>query len=70
MRDVMVRNPATVSDNDTLLECLRRGRELKVAPFPVMHAQHVCGIITANEIIQRATHCSGQWQDHALTSSL
>ena len=31
VRDVMVRNPATVSDDDSMQECLRRGRELKVA---------------------------------------
>lgn len=69
VRDVMVRNPATVSDDDSMVECLRRGRELKVAQFPVMHGQQVVGIITANEIFQLAAHCLSKWQDNALTPS-
>lgn len=63
VRDVMVRNPATVSDEDSMQECLRRGRELKVAQFPVMHGQQVVGIITANEVFQLAAHCLSKWAD-------
>lgn len=63
VRDVMVRNPATVSDDDSMQECLRRGRELKVAQFPVMHGQQVVGIITANEVFQLAAHCLSRWAD-------
>ncbi len=63
VRDVMVRNPATVSDDDSMQECLRRGRELKVAQFPVMHGQQVVGIITANEVFQLAAHCLSRWTD-------
>jgi acetoin utilization protein AcuB len=70
VRDVMVRNPATVSDDETMVECLRRGRELKVAQFPVMHGKQVVGIISANEIFQLAAHCLSQWQDHALIPSI
>ncbi|MBK6293425.1 MAG: CBS domain-containing protein [Rhodoferax sp.] len=62
VRDVMVRNPATMSDDDSMQECLRRGRELKVAQFPVMHAGQVVGIITANEIFQLAAHCLSRWE--------
>ena len=69
VRDVMVRNPATVSDSDTMSECLRRGRELKVAQFPVLHGQEVVGIITANEIFQLAAHCLSKWDDRTLTPS-
>ena len=69
VRDVMVRNPATVSFDATMEECLRRGRELKVAQFPVMQGSQVVGIITANEIFQLAAHCLSRWQDHALTPS-
>lgn len=61
VRDVMVRKPATVSDDDSMQECLRRGRELKVAQFPVMHGPQVVGIITANEIFQLAAHCLAKW---------
>lgn len=67
VRDVMVRNPATVSDDDSMEECLRRGRELQVAQFPVMHDQQVVGIITANEIFQLAAHCLARWHDQDLT---
>ena len=69
VRDVMVRNPATVSDDDTMQECLNRGRELKVAQFPVMHGQQVVGIITANEIFALAAHCLSRWQDHTPTAT-
>ncbi len=65
VRDVMVRNPATVSVDDTMQDCLRRGRELMVAQFPVMDGQQVVGIITANEIFQLAAHCLSRWQEHA-----
>jgi len=60
----MVRNPATVSDDDSMEECLRRGRELQVAQFPVMHGEQVVGIITANEIFLLAAHCLRKWHDH------
>jgi acetoin utilization protein AcuB len=69
VRDVMVRNPATVSDDDSMQECLRRGRELKVAQFPVMHAGQVVGIITANEIFQLAAHCLSKWHDLELAKT-
>ena len=68
VRDVMVRNPATVSDDDSMEECLRRGRELQVAQFPVMHDQQVVGIITANEIFQLAAHCLARWPDQDVTN--
>lgn len=61
VRDVMVRNPATISDEDSMEECLRLGRELQVAQFPVLHGEQVVGIITANEIFQLAAHCLSKW---------
>ena len=69
VRDVMVRNPATVSDDDSMQECLRRGRELKVAQFPVMHGAQVVGIITANEIFQLAAHCLSRWDSVELAKT-
>ena len=66
VRDVMVRNPATVCEEDTMEECLRRGRELGVAQFPVLSGHTLVGIISANEIFQLAAHCLSRWQDHAL----
>ncbi|MBI4985008.1 MAG: CBS domain-containing protein [Rhodocyclales bacterium] len=62
VRDVMVRNPATVAVGDTVEEALRMGRELGVAQFPVMDGGQVVGMISANEIFQLAAHCVGAWE--------
>ena len=62
VRDVMVRNPATVRVDDTMQECLRRGRELRVAQFPVLDGEQVVGIISANEIFALAAHCVDVWE--------
>ena len=59
VRDVMVRNPATVNVDDTMEHCLRKGRELAVAQFPVMDGGRVVGVISANEVFQLAAHCVG-----------
>ncbi|MFO1219488.1 MAG: CBS domain-containing protein [Burkholderiaceae bacterium] len=57
VRDVMVRCPATIQAGDTMQQCLRRGRELGVAQFPVLEGERVVGVISANEIFQIAAHC-------------
>lgn len=62
VRDVMVRNPATVCGDDSMEHCLLRGRELGVAQFPVMEGEQVVGVISANEIFQLAAHCLGAWE--------
>ena len=62
VRDIMLRNPATLDVQDTMEECLRKGRELGVAQFPVMERGRVVGIISANEIFQLAAHCVGAWE--------
>lgn len=59
VRDVMVRRPATIQAGDTMQQCLRRGRELGVAQFPVLDGERVVGVISANEIFQLAAHCLG-----------
>ena len=59
VRDVMVRRPATIRADDTMLHCMRRGRELGVAQFPVIEGERVVGVISANEIFQLAAHCLG-----------
>lgn len=59
VRDVMLRNPATVQAGDTMEHCLRRGQVLGVAQFPVLDGDEVVGIISANEIFQIAGHCIG-----------
>lgn len=62
VKDIMVRNPATVQASDTMEHCLARGRELGVAQFPVLEGERVVGIISANEIFQLAAHCLGAWE--------
>jgi len=62
VKDIMVRNPATVDAGDTMEQCLQRGRELGVAQFPVVDGENVVGVISANEIFQLAAHCLGAWE--------
>lgn len=62
VRDVMVRNPATVQGDDTMEHCLLKGQKLGMAQFPVMDGEEVVGIISANEIFQLAAHCLGAWE--------
>jgi len=62
VRDVMVRNPATVQADDTMQECLLKGQALGVAQFPVLDDGQVIGVISANEIFQLAAHLLGAWE--------
>ena len=57
VKDIMVRCPATVQADDTMEQCLARGRALGVAQFPVIEDGHLVGVISANEISQLAAHC-------------
>jgi len=57
VKDIMVRNPATMQAADTMEHCLQRGRELGVAQFPVLDGAGLVGVISANEIFQLAAHC-------------
>ena len=59
VRDIMLRDPATMQSHETMEECLRKGRALGVAQFPVMENGKVVGIISANEIFQLAAHWAG-----------
>lgn len=62
VKDLMLRNPATVDANDTMEHCLRKGQELGVAQFPVMDGGQVAGMISANEIFSLAAHFLGAWE--------
>ena len=62
VRDIMVRNPATVQADDTMQGCLLKGQQLGVAQFPVLDGDRVVGVISANEIFQLAAHCLGAWE--------
>lgn len=59
VRDIMVRNPATIHANDTMEHCLLKGQELGVAQLPVIDQDQVVGVISANEIFHLAAHCLG-----------
>jgi acetoin utilization protein AcuB len=61
VKDIMVRNPATVQAGDTMEHCLMLGRKLGVAQFPVLEGEALVGVISANEIFQLAAHCMGAW---------
>jgi acetoin utilization protein AcuB len=65
VRDVMVRNPATVQADDTMQQCLLKGQALGVAQFPVLDGGRVIGVISANEIFQLAAHCLGAWEQRS-----
>ena len=65
VKDIMVRNPATVQASDTMEYCLAKGRELGVAQFPVLEASRVIGIISANEILQLAAQFLGAWEQRS-----
>ena len=65
VRDVMVRDPATVSAEERMDDCLLKGRQLGVAQFPVMQDERVVGLISANEIFQLAAHCLEAWEQRS-----
>lgn len=68
VRDVMVRNPATVRVDDTMEHCLRKGRELRVAQLLVMDGERVVGTISAAEIFDLAAYTVGAWEKrHGIT---
>jgi acetoin utilization protein AcuB len=64
VKDIMVRNPATVQAGDTMEHCLLLGRQLGVAQFPVLDGDTLVGVISANEIFQLAAHCLGGGHQH------
>lgn len=62
VRDLMVRNPATVDADDTMESCLQKGQELGVGQFPVMSDGSVVGLISAAEIMALAAHFLGAFE--------
>ena len=44
VKDMMVRNPATIDANDTMEHCLQVGQEHGVAQLPVMDQDHIIGM--------------------------
>lgn len=64
VKDIMVRNPATIDAADTMEFCLRVGQEDGKSQFPVLENGKVVGIITATEIFSMAAQLIGAW-DHS-----
>jgi acetoin utilization protein AcuB len=62
VKDIMVRNPATIQACDTMEDCLAKGRALGVSQFPVLEDGRVVGMISANEIFSLAIHLLGAWE--------
>jgi phenol phosphorylase subunit delta gamma len=65
VRDIMLRKPQTVQAGDSMDHCLRKGKELGVAQFPVLDGERLVGLISANEIFQIAAHCLGAWENRS-----
>jgi acetoin utilization protein AcuB len=61
VKDIMVRNPATVEHTDTVEHCISKGRALRVSQFPVMQEGRVVGLISAHEIYTLTAHLLGAW---------
>lgn len=62
VKDVMIRNPATINADDTMEHCLQLGQERGVGQFPVLDAGRVVGIISANEVFSMAAQFLGAWE--------
>lgn len=62
VRDLMVRNPATVDADETMEVCLQKGQELRIGQFPVMSRGAVVGLISASEIFELAAHFLGAFE--------
>jgi acetoin utilization protein AcuB len=65
VKDIMVRNPATIEASDTIEHCVSKGRERGVSQFPVMDDGRVAGIISATEIFSLCTWLLGAWEAHS-----
>ena len=63
VKDIMVRNPATMDADDTMEKCLEKGRDIGVGQFPVLKDGAVVGVISANEIFNLAAHFLGAWEE-------
>jgi acetoin utilization protein AcuB len=65
VKDIMVRNPATVDASDTMEHCVRKGRTLGVSQFPVLEAGRVVGMISANEMFELLTQLLGALEERS-----
>ena len=59
VKDVMKRNPVTVSPDTPFEEALRLGQEKKIGSFPVVEDGKVVGITTESDIVRVLTQALG-----------
>ncbi|MEW6351534.1 MAG: CBS domain-containing protein [Thermodesulfobacteriota bacterium] len=50
VKDLMIRNPVTISVNDTVEQTLVKGKETTMSNFPVMDGDEVVGLVSDREI--------------------
>ena len=65
VKDIMVRNPATIDANDTMEHCLQVGQEHGVGQLPVLDGGNVVGMISAIEMFSLAAHFLGAWEQRS-----
>lgn len=65
VKDVMVRNPATIDADATMEHCLQVGQQYGVGQLPVMEDGHVVGMISAIEMFSLAAHFLGAWEQRS-----
>jgi acetoin utilization protein AcuB len=52
LRDLMIQNPVTVSPDDDIETAARKIYKHKISGMPVIHGQHLVGIITETDILR------------------
>jgi acetoin utilization protein AcuB len=68
VKDLMVRNPHTLSADDTMETCLRRGQEEKISQYPVMENGNVVGLVSDAEVFFMTAQVLGvPWQWSGIT---
>ena len=63
VKDVMVKNPITVSPNTTFEETLLLGQEKRIGAFPVVDKGKVVGIATESDLVRFITSVWGAKED-------
>ncbi|GAB4350521.1 MAG: hypothetical protein Kow006_13400 [Gammaproteobacteria bacterium] len=62
VKDLMVREPATLRASDSMEYALKKGQELKVGQFPVLDGDKVVGLISKTEIFKLAAQFLGAFE--------
>lgn len=60
VKDIMTKNPITVSPEDSNFDIILKGNKLGIGSFPVVEKGKLVGIVTETEIFSALTHLFGQ----------